>query len=326
MNTEQSPWDPEDVQVDLDPEGGLSTQAQTLAEVLDPRAIYKRLVAARLLDHRLGRLGLPMWAPAAGEEAISVAVALLLAEGEWVYPGHRDLAIAPILGMDLEELARQVLGLADARSPALYNGRAGAVSATDLGVAHVPESLGAHLAMAAGQAHAHKLDAHERASVALFGEGLTTAGLFHETAAMAVAADLPLVLICKSQLWPEGAPAEAGLLGDSVGERMRACGLWTRRADGADFFGVYRALEQALSRAREGRGPAFVEVVVTPLYNPDVPARRDPVERVRRYLDRAGLWSPAFEEALEGELRSQLERAFAVDPSTSSSTLSPAGG
>jgi pyruvate dehydrogenase E1 component alpha subunit len=42
------------------------------------------------------------------------------------------------------------------------------------------------------------------------------------------------VLICKSQLWPEGAPAEAGLLGDSVSERGRACGLWTRRVDGAD--------------------------------------------------------------------------------------------
>lgn len=310
MNMEQSPWDPEDVEIDLDREGGLSADAEALLPALEPRALYKRLVAARLLDHRLSRLGLPMWAPSAGEESVSVAVAMLLGQGEWVYPGNRDLAIAPILGMDLDELARQVLGLADAHGPALYNGRAGAVAATDLGVAHVPESLGSHLAMAAGQAQAYKLDHHERASVALFGEGVTTSGLFHETVAMAVSGDLPLVMICKTQLWPEGAPAEAGLLGDSVGERMRACGLWTRRADGADFFGVYRALQQGFARAREGRGPAFVEVVVTPLYNPDVPAHRDPVERLRRYLDRAGHWTPAVEEALEQELLGQLDRAF----------------
>ncbi len=310
MNIEPSPWDPEDVEVGLDREGNLSPEAQALLTKLDARALYKRLVAARLLDHRLSRLGLPMWAPAAGEESVSVALALLLAEGEWVYPGHRDLALAPILGMDLDELARQVLGLADEHGPALYNGRAGAVSAVDLGVAPVPESLGTHLAMAAGQAHAHKLEGPGRASVTLFGEGLTTVGIFHETVAMVVAADLPLVMICKSQLFPEGAPAEAGLLGDSVGERMRACGLWTRRADGADLFGVYRALEEAFDRAREGRGPAFVEIVVTPLYNPDVPAHRDPVERLRRYLDLTGAWSPALEEALEGELLGQLDRAF----------------
>jgi pyruvate dehydrogenase E1 component alpha subunit len=311
---EQTPWDPEDVAVGLDREGGLSPEAEALLPALEPRALYKRLVAARLLDHRLGRLGLPMWAPAAGEEAVSVAVALLLGEGEWVYPGMRDLAIAPILGMDLDELARQVLGLADnsgeRRAPALYNGRAGALSATDLGVAHVPEALGVHLGMAAGQAHASKLEGHEHACVTLFGEGLTTTGLFHETVAAAVSADLPLVMICKSQLWPEGAPAEAGLLGDSVAERVKACGMWIRRADGADAFGVYQALAQAFARAREGRGPAFVEVVVTPLYNPDVPAHRDPVERLRRYLDRAGHWTPAVEEALEKELLGQLDRAF----------------
>lgn len=308
---EQSPWDPEGVAVGLDPEGHLGDAARPLVDALEPRALYKRLVAARLLDHRLGRVGLPMWAPAAGEEAVSVAVALLLGDGEWIYPGLRDLAIAPMLGMDLDELARQVLGLPGERGPALYNGRPGAISATDLGVAHAPEPLGLHLALAAGQAHAHKLAGGGKASAVIFGEGLTTTGLFHESVALTAAGDLPLVLICKSQLWPEGAPPEAGLFGDSVAERMAACGLWTRRADGADVIGVYTALEQAFTHARDGRGPAFVEVVVTPLYNPDVPAHRDPVERLRRFLDHEGLWTPAFEEALEREILGQLDRAFA---------------
>ena len=66
-----------------------------------------------------------------------------------------------------------------------------------------------------------------------------------------------------------------------------------------------------VEHARDGRGPAFVEVVVTPLYNPDVPAHRDPVERLRRFLDHEGLWTPAFEEALEREILGQLDRAFA---------------
>ena len=67
---EPSPWDPEGVEQSLDPEGQLLDKRA--AHGLDLRALYKRMVAARLLDLRLGRLGLPMWASSAGEEAATV--------------------------------------------------------------------------------------------------------------------------------------------------------------------------------------------------------------------------------------------------------------
>jgi TPP-dependent pyruvate/acetoin dehydrogenase alpha subunit len=303
---EQSPWDPEGVEVGLDPAGRLVDAAwQGLLARVDPRALYKRMLAARHLDEHLARVAPPMWAPASGEEAVSVAVALLAADDEWIYPGLRDLAIAAIRGMDLAELAKQALGAA-------YNGRPGAISATELAVAHVPEALGVHLGMAVGHAQAHKLDGCGRAVVALFGEGLTTTGSFHEAIAAAVVGDLPVVFVCKSQLWPEGAPAEAGLLGDSVTERLRACGLWARRCDGADVIGVARSLELALQRARDGRGPSLVEVVVTPLHAPQVPSHRDPLERLRRYLEVTEQWSPTFVAAIEAEIQGQLGRAFTL--------------
>lgn len=305
MDLQPSPWDPEGVEVCLDPDGQLLDKRA--AHGLDLRALYKRLVAARCLDLRLTRLGLPMWAPAAGEEAATVLTATLAGPEDWIYPSVRDLALAPIRGMDLDEFAQQVLG-------AHYNGRPGAVAAADLGIGHAPEALGLHLAVAAGQAHAQKLAGPGRLTVALLGEGLTTTAMFHETLALALAGDLPLVLVCKSQLWPEGAPAEAGLLGDSVAERARACGLWTRRVDGADVVAVYAALDQALRRARDHRGPALVEVVVTHLQpgeqSADVPAHRDPIERLRRHLDREGAWTPTFQDVIEAEVRGQLERAF----------------
>ena len=302
---EPSPWDPEGVELSLDPEGQLLDKRA--AQGLDLRALYKRMVAARLLDLRLGRLGLPMWAPSAGEEAATVISATLAGPEDWLYPSVRDFALAPIRGMDLDEFAHQVLGVT-------YNGRPGAVAAADLGIAHAPEALGLHLALAAGQAHAQKLAGPGRMTAALLGEGLTTTAYFHETVALSVVCDLPLVLICKSQLWPEGAPAEAGLLGDSVSERVRACGLWSRRVDGADVVGVYAALDQAFRRARDGRGPGLVEVVVTQLQpgerSADVPAHRAPLERLRRHLDREKQWTPTFQDVIEAEVRGQLERAF----------------
>ena len=88
------------------------------------------------------------------------------------------------------------------------HGRIVETTAADLGIGHAPEALGLHLPLASGQAHAQKLAGPGRMTAALFGEGLTSTAMFHETVALAVACDLPLVLVCKSQLWPEGAPAE----------------------------------------------------------------------------------------------------------------------
>ncbi|WAS94042.1 thiamine pyrophosphate-dependent enzyme [Nannocystis punicea] len=308
---EDCPWDPEGVEVCLDPEGQLVDRRA--AQGVDLRALYKRLVAARCLDLRVERLGLPMWVSCAGEEAVAVLTAMLAGQEDWIYPGVRDFALAPIRGLDLDDFARQILGVAaDGERP--YNGRPGAVAAADLGIAYAPEPLGLHLPLAAGQAHAQKLAGNGRATIAIFGEGLTTTAFFHETVALASACDLPLVLVCKSQLWPEGAPAEAGLLGDSVAERVKACGMWSRRVDGADVVAVHAALDQALRRARDARGPGLVEVVVTQLHagttDADIPAHRDPIERLRRHLDREGQWTPTFQDVIEAEVRGQLERAF----------------
>src|SRR5689334_22511583 len=104
---EPSP-EPEGVEVCLDPEGQLLDKRA--AQGLDLRALYKKLVAARCLDLRLSRLALPMWAASAGEEAVAVLAASLAGPEDWLYPGPRDLALAPIRGMDLDEFAQQVLG------------------------------------------------------------------------------------------------------------------------------------------------------------------------------------------------------------------------
>ena len=88
-----------------------------------------------------------------------------------------------------------------------------------------------HLALASGRAHAQKLRGNDGVTFALFGEGLSTTGAFHESTMLASALALPLVMVCRSQLWPDGAPAEAGTVGDSVGERAKAAGLWVRRVD-----------------------------------------------------------------------------------------------
>ncbi len=297
---ESTPWDPEGAAALLDAEGRLADGA-TLGG-LDARTLYKQLVAARSLDVRLSRAGLPMWASAAGEEAPLVATARVAEAQEWIYPGTRDVAVAMTRGMEATELARRITGREG-------QGGVGRVSSTALRIAAGTDALAMHLAIAAGHAHAERHAGQGRAVFALCGEGSSTTAPFAETLALAGACDLPLVLVIRSQLWPNGAPAEAGVLGDSVAERARACGLWGRRVDGADPVAVLNTIASAAQRARQGRGPGVVDVVVTPLVH-EPPAHRDPVERLRRFLDGRGEWSSTFQDVVEADVRAQLEQAF----------------
>ena len=298
---ESTPWDPEGAAALLDAEGRLADGA-TLGG-LDARGLYKQLVAARSLDLRLTRQGLPMWASAAGEEAPLVATARVATSEEWIYPGARDVAVALTRGMPLDELVRRVTGVEGAGPP-------GRVSSAFLRIAAGTEALAMHLALAAGHAQGERQAGQERAVFALCGEGSSTTAPFSETLALAAANDLPLVLVVRSQLWPNGAPAEAGALGDSVADRARAFGLWGRRVDGADPVAVVNTIASAAHRARQGRGAGVVDVVVTPQVH-EPPAHRDPVERLRRFLDSRGEWSTTFQDVAEAEIRKGLDQAFA---------------
>jgi TPP-dependent pyruvate/acetoin dehydrogenase alpha subunit len=298
---ETTPWDPEGAAALLDAEGKLAGGA-TLGG-LDAKGYYKQLVAARSLDLRLSRAGLPMWASAAGEEAPLVATARVAHPEEHVFPGGRDVAVALVRGMPLPELVRRVVGR-EGHAPL------GRVSSPARRIAAGTDALGMHLPLAAGYAHGERLGGTGRAVFALCGEGTSTTAAFTETLALAAACDLPLVLVVRSQLWPNGAPAEAGVLGDSVADRVRAYGLWARRVDGADPVAVHNVIASAAERARAGRGPGIVDVVVTPQLH-DPPAHRDPIERLRRFLDGRGEWSTTFQDVCEAEIRVQLDQAFA---------------
>lgn len=291
---ESTPWDPEGVTVALDPQG---RRAEGVAAPgFDPRRCYALMLAARVLDQRLQREGLSHWTPSAGEEAAIVAAVLAAGEDDWIYPGLRDAAVVLARGGDPGTLVR-----------AIANGTRPSALASK--IAPVTDALAMHVALAAGHAQALAHLSERAVALVLFGEGATTTGAFHESTMLAVHADVPLVMICKSQLWPEGAPPEAGLVGDSISDRARASGLWVRRVDGADPLGVYVAVAAACERARERRGPGLVEVVVTPRFR-EAPPHRDPIERLRRHLEATDAWTPAWQRGLEDEHEAALDRVF----------------
>jgi pyruvate dehydrogenase E1 component alpha subunit/2-oxoisovalerate dehydrogenase E1 component alpha subunit len=95
--------------------------------------------------------------------------------------------------------------------------------------------------------------------------------------------------------------------------------------DGNDFLAVYGVLRAAVQRARSGEGPTFVECVTYRIgahSSSDDPTRyrsqeevdawvkKDPLHRLRRFLDRIGAWSDAKDEELERELNAEIGAAI----------------
>jgi pyruvate dehydrogenase E1 component alpha subunit len=95
--------------------------------------------------------------------------------------------------------------------------------------------------------------------------------------------------------------------------------------DGNDLFAVYEVTRQAVERARNGDGPTLIEGVTYRLgihttaddssrYEPPEYKEqwrdKDPVLRLQRYLERRGKWNAAVSEAVEAEIKAQLDAAW----------------
>jgi pyruvate dehydrogenase E1 component alpha subunit len=106
--------------------------------------------------------------------------------------------------------------------------------------------------------------------------------------------------------------------------------------DGNDLLAVYRVTSDAVERARRGGGPTLIEALtyrIGPHTTADDPGRyrseddvepwrrRDPLHRVRTFLESAGVWDEAAETDAEEEASAEVEAAVAT-----AEALAPLGG
>jgi TPP-dependent pyruvate/acetoin dehydrogenase alpha subunit len=109
--------------------------------------------------------------------------------------------------------------------------------------------------------------------------------------------------------------------------------------DGNDVFAVWVAAAEALARARSGGGPTLIEAVTYRIgdhttaddasrYRSDEEVAswqaRDPITRLRRYLETRGLWDDAHESELEEQVHAWVDEqvhAFEAMPAQSPEDL-----
>lgn len=316
----------------LDDEGNIDSDLAPELESDELISLYKAMLQARRFDERLlnlqrqGRLG--TFAPVKGQEAAQVGSISAVEPDDWMVPSFRENAAALWRGAPIDGLFLFIAG---------YNeGQAIPEDQNDLPVA-VP--VGTQIPHAVGMAYALKLRQSDRVVLSYFGDGATSEGDFHEALNFAGVWQTPCIFVCQNNHWAISVPREKQTGSFSLAQKAAAYGFPGIQVDGNDVLAVRRATDEAVKRAREESMPTLIECVTYRMEvhtTADDPTRyrgdeeveqwekRDPIQRLRTYLQNQNLLSDENQDRMEEEIKEEIEAGWQAAQETIDGFSDPA--
>jgi pyruvate dehydrogenase E1 component alpha subunit/2-oxoisovalerate dehydrogenase E1 component alpha subunit len=328
--------DPEPVLHDTDPDIGLyrvlrdDGSADPKTDPFLPAEVlwrgYREMRRLRLIDARMvvlqrqGRVG--FYGACTGQEATPIATGLVLEKDDWVYPALREQSVMLVRGFPLTKFLAQVFGNAGdvnkgRQMPSHQSGRA-------VNQVSWSSCIGPQIPQAVGTAWAMKLKKTKSVAIGFCGDGATSQPDFHNAMNFAGVFKVPAVIVCQNNHWSISVPTEKQTASRTIAVKGRAYGVPAVRVDGNDLLAVYKVLSDACVRAREGKGPTFIEAVTYRIgahstsddptrYRSDAEVemwkKKDPLDRLRAYLVRQSLLDDAADARLEEELTAEISAA-----------------
>ena len=294
----------------------------------DLLAMHRTMLTARLCDEaqfRLNRQGkAPFVVPVSGHEGCQVATAWPMQRGKDIFvPYYRDMAICLVAGMTPLDVFLGVFGKADDPSsggrqmPAHWGSKR-------LGIISGSSPIATQIPHASGVAYAMKYKGEDGIVGCWFGDGATSEGDWHEALNFAGIHDLPIVFVIENNLYAISVPLskQAGVSDLSV--RAEGYGFPGVSVDGNDLFACYKAMMDAVGRARSGGGPTLIECR-TYRFHPhtsddddrtyrsreevEEARKKDPILQFEAYLQKWGITREDRTEALRAELKEEVDRA-----------------
>jgi pyruvate dehydrogenase E1 component alpha subunit len=302
--------------------------------------MYREMKRVRLLDERMvmlqrqGRVG--FYGACTGQEAAVVATGLAAAPEDWIFPALRENAVMLVRGFPLVSYIAQVYGSA---ADTLKGRQMPAhISARSVNQVSWSSCIGTQLPHAVGAAWAARIKGDSVVTLGFMGDGATSESDFHAALNFAGIFQLPTVFVCQNNQWAISVPLAKQTASATLAMKAPSYGMPGIRVDGNDVIAVHHVLSEAVARARGGKGPTFVELLtyrVAPHSTSDDPTRyrsnaevevwlrRDPLDRLVRFLRSQNLLTDAEEERMEQEtareIRDAIEQVEASGPPSLSS-------
>jgi pyruvate dehydrogenase E1 component alpha subunit len=306
--------DPEFVQL-LTPTGERVKHPEYDVDFTDEefRGLYRDLVIVRKLDaeatalQRQGELGI--WASLLGQEAAQVGSGRALRPQDMAFPTYREHGVLYCRGID----------------PIMPLGLFRGVDQGGWDPNHYKFNMytiviGAQTLHATGYAMGITMDGKVggddgEAVIAYFGDGATSQGDVNEAFVWASVFHAPIVFFCQNNQYAISEPLERQTR-VPLYKRADGFGFHGIRVDGNDVLACHAVTRKALDDARHGQGPTLVEAYTYRMgahTTSDDPTRyriaaeveewkgKDPIKRLRAYLEREEIADDAFFGSVEDE-------------------------
>jgi pyruvate dehydrogenase E1 component alpha subunit len=231
----------------------LESRREQLARMMEIRAVEERIQRLYSEGEIRGSTHL-----ANGQEAVAVGVACATRADDVVTCTYRGHGHALALGATPLQVIAEICG----RESGAAGGVGGSMHLMEPSVGLLPTFaiVGAGLPVACGAALAARTRGTDNIAVAIFGDGSTNIGAFHEAMNFAAIRKLPMLFVCENNLYGEYTRIEKSTPVSDLAVRAASYAMASAIVDGQDVDAVAEAVATAAAQARSGDGPTFLEM------------------------------------------------------------------
>lgn len=225
-------------------------------------AQYERMIEIRILEEQINALFASGEIRGTthlciGQEALAVGLASVLRPTDIVSATYRGHGIALALGLSPESVLGEIMG----KTVGCCGGVGGSMHLSNMELGLLPTSaiIGGGMPVAAGAALSFQTRGTDDVAVAVFGDGATNIGAFHETLNLAAIWNLPIVFICDNNVYGEYSRIDITTPLEDLHLRGESYRMPHYAIDGMDIAAVQEGIQKAVDHARSGKGPTFIE-------------------------------------------------------------------
>lgn len=192
-----------------------------------------------------------------GQEAVATAACLALNRDDYITSTHRGHGHCIAKGADLEKMMAELL----AKETGYCRGRGGSMHIADTTTGNLGANgiVAGGVPIAAGAALSAQMRGTSQVAVCFHGDGAMGEGAWHEGVILAAMWDLPVVFICENNKYGMSMNSEEAFRLEQLSDRAKGYGIPGYTVDGNDVQAVFEVVNEAVTRARAGNGPTFIE-------------------------------------------------------------------
>jgi TPP-dependent pyruvate/acetoin dehydrogenase alpha subunit len=258
-----------------------------------------------------------------GQEALSVAGAIVLRKTDYLFYTHRGVASLLAKGIPLEKVMRDLFF----KTGGTNEGCGSVMHACDpeIGIVGRNGVFGSRFTIASGLALASKTRKTKNVTVCYYGEAAGARGQYYEAMNMAVLWSLPIVFIAENNGFSVNSRTDEIYATGDLSSMWKGFDIPVIKFDGNDLKACMEAVEYAVARARDGKGPSILEGV-TYRISEHIPfedhlayreleeiqgwAEKDPIKRAKDYLIKDGLLSEEEDKKLYDKIYTEVRNIY----------------